>query len=177
MGESNIVPECFVDTRIAEILGQAKGKYNHQHGCGNVANEMKNALKDTFALGIIDEDKHKGPQSKYFLEFDVITQESNLILKKHRIKPHYLILVCPEIEKWLFTDAEAIGINPANHKFNLPIELKGFIKVSKIKSIDKNEGFKSFIKTLVREEAPSITTLKKWIELFKIDQLQSLSNK
>ncbi len=68
----NIVPECYVDTKIAEIVGQAKSKYNHQHGCGDVSNELHKSLTDEIALGIIDEDKHKGPPSKYFLEFDLV---------------------------------------------------------------------------------------------------------
>lgn len=176
MTESNIVPECFVDTRIAEILGQAKRKYNHQHGFGGVSSELLSSLKEQIALGIIDEDKNKG-QSKYFLEFDLVVQENNLILKKHKNKKHYLILVCPEVEKWLLHDAKMIGVNPSDAEYNLPNELKGLIKISKIKDIDRNEGFKKFIKTLIREQAPSITTLKKWIELFKIDQLDTLANK
>ena len=177
MGELNIIPECYVDTKIVEILGQAKRKYNHQHGCGNVANEMKGDLKDEIALGIIDEDLHKGIASKYFLEFDLILEKDNLILKKHKTKSHYLILVCPEVEKWLLADAEIINLNPSDIKFNLPVKLKGFIKISKIKDIDSNEGFKNFIKTLVREKAPSITTLKNWVELFKTNNMESLANK
>jgi hypothetical protein len=54
----NIVPECYVDTKIVEILGQIK-KCNHQHGCGDVANELKHRLQNIPALGIIDEDKNK----------------------------------------------------------------------------------------------------------------------
>ena len=38
MTELSIVPECYVDTKTAEIVSQAKRKYNHQHGCGDVAN-------------------------------------------------------------------------------------------------------------------------------------------
>ena len=177
MGESNIVPECYVDTKIAEILGQAKNKYNHQHGSGDVANKMLSSLKEKMALGIIDEDANKGIKSKYFLEFDTIIQRENLILKKHPTNSHYLILICPEIEKWLLADAEKVGINPTEIEYNLPYRLQKLIKISKRKDIDKNEGFKNFIKALVREKSPSITTLKTWIELFKTDQLHSLSNK
>ena len=179
MTELNIVPECYVDTKIAEILGQAKRKYNHQHGYGDVSNEMQhNRLKEQIALGIIDEDKYKGPaRKKYFAEFNLVIQENNLILKKRHSRKHYLILICPEVEKWLLEDAKKIDINPSDADYNLPNELKGFTKLSKIKDIDKNEGFKKFIKALIRAEAPSITTLKKWIELFKINQLDTLSNK
>ena len=176
MAELNIVPECYVDTRIAEIVGQAKIKYNHQHGFGDVSNEMEHSLENEMALGIIDEDKNKGATSKYFLEFDLIAQGHNLILKKHKTIKHYLILVCPEVEKWLLEDAKKMGIDPSNVEYDLPNELKGLIKISKIKDIDRNEGFKKFIKMLLREQAPSITTLKKWIELFKTDQLDTLAN-
>ena len=36
----NIVPECYVDTKIVEILGQIK-KCNHQSGYGGVAIYLK----------------------------------------------------------------------------------------------------------------------------------------
>jgi hypothetical protein len=177
MTELNIVPECYVDTKIAEIVGEAKRKYNHQHSCGDVSKELQKRLKDKIALGIIDEDKGKGSPPKYFSEFDIIAQENNLILKRHKIRKHYLILICPEIEKWLLADAENVKIDPSDAVYNLPDKLQGLIKISKIRDIDKNEDFKKFIKALVREQAPSITTLKKWIELFKTGELDSLSNK
>lgn len=178
MIELNIVPECYVDTRIAEILGEAKRKYNHQHGFGNVSNEMQTNKKlEQFAFGIIDEDKHKGKPAKYFLEFDTIIEKNNLILKKHPDKKHYLVLVCPEAEKWLLNEAKSAGINPTDVEYNLPNEIKGLIKLSKIKDIDRDEGFYRFIKALVRAEAPSLTTLKEWINLFKSDSLETLSKK
>lgn len=167
----NIVPECYVDTKIAEILGQAK-KYNHQHGCGDVANQLKTKLKDSPALGIIDEDKNKGPQAKYFSEFEMLAEENNLILQKHKSKKHYLILICPEVEQWLLADSQKVNINPES--FELPNELKGFVQKTKIQNIDKHEGFYRFIKTLIREKSPSITTLKLWIELFKNNKLDTL---
>lgn len=178
MTELNIVPECYVDTRIAEILGQAKRKYNHQSGFGNVANEMqKNKKLGEFAFGIIDEDKNKGKPAKYFLEFETVIELDNLILKKHPIKNHYLALVCPESEDWLLKEAKKVGLNPADKEYGLPTEMKGLIKLSKIKDIDKNEGFYKFIKALVRAKSPSITALKTWIELFKANNLDSLLKK
>ena len=174
MTELSIVPECYIDTKVAEILGEAKGKYNHQHSCGDVSNELQKRLINKIALGIIDEDKGKGSVPKYFSEFTIIAESNKLILKKHKLRKHYLILICPEIEKWLLADAEYVNITPSDIEFNLPNKLEGLIQISKIKSIDKNEGFKKFIKALIREKAPSITTLKKWIELFKLGQLDNL---
>lgn len=164
MAELSIVPECYVDTKVAEIVGQTSKKYNHQHGCGDVANQLKNRLKDKIALGIVDEDKNKGPAAKYFLEFAIIKEENDLILKKHHERTHYLILICPEIEGWLLRQAKQVDINPID--FNLPENLLGFKKITKTQDIDRNIGFYRFIKELIKKEASGIMTLKNWIELF-----------
>lgn len=171
MTELNIIPECFVDTKVAEIVGMASRKYNHQHGCGDVANRMMR-LKDEICLGIIDEDKNKGPRAKYFGEFRTCNNENNLILQRHNSRNQYLILICPEIEKWLFNDAKNVKVDP--EEFGLPLELKGFISKSKTQDIDRNEGFKRFIKTLINQKAPSISTLKCWIEQFKTGEMVKL---
>ena len=165
MTELSIVPECYVDTKIAEIISQAKRKYNHQHGCGDVANQLKNKLKDLPALGIIDEDKNKGPVAKYFTEFELLLEENGLILKKHIQRQHYLILICPEIENWLLNNAADINIGPLN--FSLPAQLAGLKKLTKSQDIDKNLGFYQFIKELMKNEAPGIMTLSNWLDSFK----------
>jgi hypothetical protein len=171
MTELSIVPECYIDTRVAEIAGQAKRGYNHQHGCGDVAKTLSINLKNMIALGIIDEDKNKGPQAKYFSNFHIIAEKHNLILKKHSDKDQYIIVVCPEIERWLLTDATQIGL--AIEDFGLPADLNGLKEISKTQDINKNQGFYRFIKTLLKNEAPSITTLKHWLALFKVNQLSS----
>lgn len=165
MTELNIVPECYVDTKLAEILCQSKRKLNHQHGCGDVANQLKNRLQHFPALGIIDEDKNKGPVSKYFINFSLLKEENDLILKKHSERNHYLIIVCPEIEHWLLTNAIAIELNPVD--FGLPENLSGFKKLTKTQDIDRNAGFYQFIKALINQKAPGITTLKSWLDAFR----------
>jgi hypothetical protein len=167
----NIVPECFVDTKVAEILGQAK-RYNHQHGCGDVANELKKKLQNNIALGIIDEDKNKGPAAKYLLEFKSIAEENSLFLKRHPQRNHYLIIICPEIESWLLNNANSVGLNPID--FGLEDNLKGFKQITKIKSIDNNIGFYRFIKELIKKETPGVITLKNWIEAFTKRELPFL---
>jgi len=170
----SIIPECYIYTRVAEISGQAKRGYNHKHGCGGVARELKNKFGNRIALGIIDLDKNKGPEAKYFLEFQEVRVENNLILKKHRDRKHYLILICPEMEEWLTNEALSVNLNLRD--FELPDEMKGFKALTKAQSIVKHEGFKRFVKALIRENAPSITTLKTWIELYKKDELDTLIN-
>src|SRR5450432_1899479 len=146
----NILPECFVDTKVVEIICYAAEKYNHQHGCGQIANQLKNRLKDVIALGIIDEDKNKGPVAKYFLEFEEMKSEHGLVLKKHKIKDQYLILICPEIEEWLLSNANLVGVDLSN--YNLPEYLKGFKRITKTQNIDKNVQFYQFIKLLINKQ-------------------------
>lgn len=174
MRELNIIPECFADTKVAEIVGRALRKYNHQHGCGNVANLMKTKFKDRVALGIIDEDKDKGPQSKYFLNFEILTTKDNLMLKRHSGRMHYLIVVQPEIEEWLLGNAEVADINPKD--YDLPFGLKGLKQITKNQNIDKNNEFYRFIKELIQRNSPGLRTLGEWISLFNSDNLDTLRN-
>lgn len=171
--ELSIIPECYVDTKVAEILGKSSKKYNHQHGCGDVANLMKKR-QNRICLGIVDEDKNKGPEIKYFSEFIICLTENNLILKRHKDFQQFLILICPEIEKWLLNDAIAVNLDPTHEIFGLPLDLKGFRSISKTKDIDRNEGFKRFVKALINNNAPSVTTLQNWLESFKNGTMNEL---
>ncbi len=168
----NILPECYVDTKVAEIITYASKKYNHQHGCGQIANLLKNRLKNNVALGIIDEDKNKGPIANYFLEFKEIKSENGLILQRHHTRDQYLILICPEIEEWLLNNANSVGVNLKSH--NLPEQLKGFKQITKTQDIDRNIGFYRFIKTLLNRKASVIITLKNWIDAFNSKKIKDL---
>jgi hypothetical protein len=170
MAMLNILPECYVDTKVAEIVAGSSEKYNHQHGCGQIAYQMKNRFRDIIALGIIDEDKNKGPVAKYFLEFDEIISENGLILKKHRERKQYLIMICPEIEQWLLMNATSVNVNLSD--FNLPSHLKEFKKTTKTQNIDSNLGFYQFIKHLLKKNSPGIMTLQSWVNAFAINTIE-----
>ncbi|MDQ2751971.1 MAG: hypothetical protein M3R72_03015 [Bacteroidota bacterium] len=160
----NIVPECNVDTRIVEVLGRIVC-VGHKHGKGNVSRELEKALQNNIALGIVDEDANKGPEPKYFaIQFKEIRREHNLVLKKHSSASHFLIIICPEIEKWLNENALTVNLLPTD--YGLPENFTGFIKLCKSKDIRKNFQFDNFIKAMIKEKAPGIVTLKTWIEQF-----------
>ncbi len=172
MAMLNILPECYVDTKVAEIVSSSFEKYNHQHGCGQIAYQLKNRFRDIIALGIIDEDKNKGPVAKYFLEFDEIISENDLILKKHKDRKQYLILICPEIEQWLLMNAISVNVDLSN--FNLPSHLDGFKKATKTQNIDSNQGFYQFIKHLLKKNSPGIMTFQSWISAFRTNTIEHL---
>lgn len=80
------MPECYIDSTLVGILLDAK--VNHKHCCNDVAKEMeKGKFKDSFAIGIIDNDKRKVP---YVENLDEIGRTDNLIFLKHREKHHYI---------------------------------------------------------------------------------------
>ena len=83
--------------------------------------------------------------------------ENGLILKKHTRKKQYLILICPEIEEWLLMNANTTNIDLSG--YNLPSNLKGFKQITKTQNIDLNIEFYRFVKSLINNKAPGITTL------------------
>lgn len=71
----HIVPECYIDTNLAEYLLDSHG-VNHQKGCNAVAKKMMESnLKDQFSIGIIDNDKR---QHSYVNEFTEIAHTKEL---------------------------------------------------------------------------------------------------
>ena len=100
--DNHIVPECYIDTMLVQTL-VPPGKncrYNHQHGCFAVSNEMElYSLKDKFALGIIDNDKKKAKYLSKFIEIDNI--DDALKLYKHKEFYQYYIEINPAMEAWI----------------------------------------------------------------------------
>ena len=92
MKHNDIMPECYIDSTLIGSLLDAQ--VNHKHCCNDVANEMKKGkYKDSFAVGIIDNDKRK---ISYVEEFDEIGRTDNLVFLKHPNKHHYIIKVGKE---------------------------------------------------------------------------------
>lgn len=166
MTELNIVPECEVDTRLIQILGNFKKPPNHAKGHGKVANKLKTNLQNKVALGVIDYDKMKIQKSPYLESFVTITSKHNLMLKKHSFLKQYLIIINPAIEIWLLENAKNSNIKPKGFGDNLA-DLTNFTKT---KNIHTNSNFTAFVKELINKQAPGITTLKVWIERFLNNQ-------
>jgi len=165
-----IIPECYIDTCLTETITSCFDQFNHQKGCGTVSKVMREKFNDSFALGIIDKDKHEIP---YLQEFDLISSKDSLFLYKHRTKPHYIIQISPAIEKFFLKAAEEKNIDIA--KFGLPIELKELTKITKQIS-DKNEAdFKMFRQLFIElSDASEIVRLANLIQylgynMYKVD--------
>ncbi len=149
----NILPECYADTLLVHLLGF---KYpNHCPSIGAVANTMK---KQSLAIGVIDRDKR---QPKYFSEFDLLEEKHDLQLKKHPNKRHYLIVVSPAFEKWIFKAADSVDVKPEKYGFKT---WKRFKNISKSRTVDRNQDFKQFINAIKQKKSPPTEQMIEWIQ-------------
>ena len=100
---------------------------------------------DTFAVGIIDDDKRK---TKYVSEFSPIASKGHIKLLKHPERHHYLIIISPAMDKFILDCAKDSNINIST--FNLPKKLKDFMDESKRVTSNKDDRFKQLFKALIR---------------------------
>ena len=139
----HIVPECYIDTNLAEFLLDSHG-VNHQKGCNAVAKKMMESnLKDQFSIGIIDNDKR---QHSYMSEFTEIAHTQHLTLLKHKERPHYFIRISPAMDQFLLDCAAEQGINLQD--YGLPSELTEFTKITKDVKAKNDYRFKSLFGAL-----------------------------
>ena len=140
----HIVPECYIDTNLAEFLLDSHG-VNHQKGCNAVAKKMMESnLKDQFSIGIIDNDKR---QHSYVSEFTEIAHTQHVTLLKHKERPHYFIRISPAMDQFILDCAKEQGVNLKD--YGLPSELSEFTKITKDVKAKNDYRFKSLFGALV----------------------------
>ncbi|WP_103973837.1 hypothetical protein [Methylovulum psychrotolerans] len=161
--DNHIIPECYLDTMLVETLIFPAKAYNHQKGCHAVAKEMQEKFADSFALGIIDNDKKP---VDYLAEFVKIAEyeRHNMMLFKHPKKHHYLILH-PPIESWLIKQAAEKNMKLPD--YGLPADLKSLIKITKIATSKQDPRFKRLFRDLETGQADGIRILKGWVAHLK----------
>lgn len=123
------MPECYIDSTLVKSLLDAD--VNHKHSCTEVSREMeKGHYKDTFAVGIIDNDKRK---LSYIEDgFVKIGQTENLTFLKHRDKHQFVIKVGKEhkaMETFIKANVDAIGMKMED--FNLSSDISQLIAQTK----------------------------------------------
>lgn len=160
MKHNDIMPECYIDsTLIASLLD---AEINHKYGCNEVANEMERGkYRDSFAVGIIDNDKR---QHSYAKEFFEICQTDNLSFLKHKEKHQYLIKVGKlhkAMESFLISSVNAMGMKMED--FDLPSNLDELLNITKDKvSSQKDPRLLKLFKMLQR--SPEVYKLKQVLE-------------
>lgn len=160
------MPECYIDTILIQTLVPPKknSRYNHQHGCFDVSNEMELfGLKDKFALGIIDNDKKKANYLRKFIEID--GSDQNVKLYKHSKNHQYYIEINPAIENWILK--VCVDENIDITEFDLPNNLKELKRITKPQTSSKDKRFINLFLRFNLSNNRSVFKLKGWIGLLK----------
>ena len=158
----HILPECFIDTTLAETLSFPKRGYKHVKGCNKVLSEM-NKNSNNAALGIIDDDKCV-PAS--FQSFELLKEHNeNLAIYKHNEKPHYIVKIYKAAEDFILKNAEKCGISMAD--YHLSDNLSNLIKQTKDITTKSNPDLKRLFSAIKQNENSDFHKLAQWIELFK----------
>jgi hypothetical protein len=161
MDDLSILPECYVDTNLAETLAPPKqGGYNHQKGCGTVALVMQTKFADRIAVGIIDKDKRELNYLRN--EFDELCNTGSLFLYKHHTRHHYFIQISPAIERFILDCAKEAGLLMST--YDLPGDVDLLRKEAKKITSKKDLRFKRLFKDLSQRNVYQIECLKGWIQ-------------
>lgn len=156
---SEILPECYADTLLVEIL-----KYNkptHCFGIGEVPRIMQNIRKKQLSIGVTDKDK-PGTIPIYLMEFVPLTSNGGLELQWHPDTKHFLIVVAPALEQWLLDTAEDLGVDAAKYGFK---DLKALKRITKHENAGKNQNLKNFLNALKQKKGSPLQEMVKWIDL------------
>lgn len=156
MSNLNLLPECYGDTLLVEMLGFKRP--NHQtSGIGQVIKVMKERYSTRLAIGIIDADKKITPS--YYKEFHLAEEKNGLKLLKHQDRNHYLIMVAPALEGFILQAAEDVGIQQK------PFDnLKNLKRITKSIHVRQNQDFKNFLNRLRQKKAPGFITIQNWLK-------------
>lgn len=160
MAELYIIPECYIDTNLLEVLVPTAQGYNHQKGCNNVAKVMQKKLTDEFAVGIVDKDKR---QISYVDEFKEVAHTESLSFYKHPEKEHYLIMISPAVDCFILKCAEEEGVDL--EKYGLSSDLKSFTKQTKLVTSKDDATFKKLFQEL--KNADEAIVLKQTLKYLK----------
>lgn len=151
----HILPECYADTLLIEVLGFEKP--NHQLGIGQVKNALDKSFKNSKAVGIIDNDKKKPTD---FAEFIMDVETAGIQRRFKENTRHTLLVINPAFENWIFENAEAVKVDPSKYGFRTQ---KYFRDICKNENASENQQLKQFLNTLKQKKAPGFIQLKTWI--------------
>ena len=165
----NVIPECYIDTCLINVLLETSGKNGVNHGKGNsaTAKKMQEKYHDSFSIGIIDKDKRA---IEYLNSFSLInnTIEDYSLLYKHNDIHHYFIQLCPESEDWICNVSREIGIDlRQEHGLpDTPLSLASHTKEVDSKTDYRFIGlFKHIVRKSEEVNFEPVLKLKNWLRI------------
>lgn len=163
------IPECYLDTALVEVLLNRGNAVTHSKGNSSVIAKM-NKMLDSFAVGIIDQDK---VVLKDLAQFKIEERLSKQYLKlfKHPKRQHYIIQICPAIEEWIINQCEKGNIIPSDH--GLPNDKKGMVKMKDITQRNDIRFKKLFKEMSINNNCDEIQEMLRWLTFFKDHNYQT----
>lgn len=154
-----LIPECNVDTAFVEMYGYKRP--NHAPGISQVSSILEKNMTKKRAMGFIDNDKRK---PEYFKYFEVMEKTSNAQLFKHPNTHHYLVVVNPDMDTFIFNLCRKLEINLS--KYNFPTQYDAFVSFTKKPTIRNNSDFKNLLNTIHQKNSEEISTIRNWIRKY-----------
>lgn len=156
------VPECHVDTALTQVLLADRLTFiNHQKGIPKVARVLEDQAKANrgprFVVGMVDKDK-KFADVKYLRRFtrEVHARpgpDCRFRIYQHPQQPtHYLIVMEPACDTWIFEAAQAAQLDLAG--FGLPVTLLGFIDFVKEEGVEDSPQLRGLLQA-IRQARPA----------------------
>jgi hypothetical protein len=155
----NLIPECNVDTAFVEMLGYKNP--NHAESITQVSSILEKAKPKQKAIGFIDNDKKK---TSYISQFETVDTIKNVSLFKHPDREHYLVIVDPAMDEFIYNLCKNLAIDPG--KYNIPSELRSFISFTKKTSTKNNPHFRNLLNTIKQKDPKEIAKIRSWVEQY-----------
>lgn len=165
------VPECHIDTALAQVLLADRLTFiNHQKSISKVARVLAaHAQADRgprFVVGMVDKDK-KFADVKYLRQFNQEVQARSgpncryCIYKNPTHETHYLIVIDPACDTWIFEAAHAAGLSLPD--FGLPATLAGFIEVVKDEDAEENPNLRRLLLAIKQAQPEAYREIAKFV--------------
>ena len=153
-----ILPECYADTLLVEMLGFERP--NHKLGIGSALSTLDQKFKNRAAVAVIDNDKVK---PKSFDQFQLTDEQHGIQIWTKPETRHAVLVVCPAFEDWVFENAEQVGVVPEKYGFR---SRKFFRETCKRQDVAGNPNVKQFLNTLKQKNSPGLGWLRDSTQAF-----------
>jgi hypothetical protein len=149
--------ECDNDEALVRGLGIPRGAITHHAGKPRVSKALQESPSSGI-VGLVDEDPGSG-LPPYLKEFTVVEDRPELRIRrlKHRRDEKWLIVICPDLEPWLYEVAKKAAINPKTH--HLPESHRLLHTHAKAHSVRLME----FVASIAASGNTNMVTLRSWL--------------
>ena len=152
-----LIPEDNGQKLLMEVLGFRK--CNFAKGISTVLSKIEKDFNNRFAVGIVDDDKFK---PDHFDKYKNKISATNHLIQLHKPDTkHFLIVIQPAFEKWVWEQAIQKKISPSNYTFH---HFEAFRRAAKDDFLHNNNQVRRFLTDIHHSQSPGFNTLANWIE-------------